>query len=320
MNDMQKAIQALSISLENKEADRKKLSGKLLDELILELSEKHQLKRADDQTLEKVKSTDGLLTVDASYHRMGGAAPHFVEIYKAVGLSTGNEAEKIEEVRIHTPVLEADDPNFAIDEKSSEAEKRLAEIELDVALELVEKKKGYALVMDGSLIRFAILVPEKWEALREKCKQREIPLLGVIEDIKTKHLGTAAVEKGLCTYTHYDREILMGKLAKGECLLLHKTLTGKSVQGLSTLFARLAAEPFVIGIDFDGEDEKKNLEITEILYAITPKRGRGIPYLLDWVDTQARFSEDQWIPYFKKYGNIELMQTYFVSQRNKRSR
>lgn len=321
MHEMQKAIHALSEALDERNSDRKKIEDKTLWTLIEHhVGERFVCDVPSDESMGRVREAGGLLTVDASYHRIGGAAPHFIEVYKGVGLSTNQKDDAIERIHVHTPVLEeTQEVEFTMhSERSREAEQRLAAIELEVAIALLEDTEGYALVMDGSLIRFAILCPVEWEKLRALCHEKKIPLLGVIEDIKTKHIGTAAKEQGLCDHVHYDREFLMGKLKKGEGVLLHQDLPGKSEQGFTTLFARLSSEPFVIGIDIDGADVTQLKELTAILYAITPKRGRGMPYILDWVDARAKFTEQQLMPYFKKYGNPELFHTYFVAQRDKR--
>jgi len=72
------------------------------------------------------------------------------------------------------------------DEKISN--KKLAAIEVEAALEGVQELNPYAVMMDGSLIRYKIVCSEKWERLKEECEKRNILLVGVIKDIKLPSL------------------------------------------------------------------------------------------------------------------------------------
>lgn len=279
----------------------------------------HSLKMADEALLASVKDAGGLLCVDGSYNRMGGAAPHYLEIYRGVGLCTTQADALVTRVDVTTPLTDAvQEVDFSFGERSKESEAKLAQIELHTAIALVQEHPGYGLVMDGSLIRYAILCPALWETLRTTCEKKDLPLVGVIEDIKTDGIGRELQRMGKASRIHFDRELLKGKLKKGEVIQVAETFPGKSERGLSTMFARFSNQPHVIGVDMAGYDPARLLEIARVLYAVTPAHGRGVPGLLDLVDEKARITDLQMRELLGAYVEPEVLETYFFSMRSKR--
>ncbi len=70
------------------------------------------------------------------------------------------------------------------EEESSIRREKLSTIEIEAALGAIEELKPYAIIMDGSLIRYDIDSYKKWLELRTKCEEKGIILVGVIKDIK----------------------------------------------------------------------------------------------------------------------------------------
>lgn len=320
--EMRNAIRAVSESMQSRAVDLSKVSRERLRAFVEErIGTLLALEKADDTMLRTVQTAGGLLAVDGSYNRMGGAAPHFIEIYKGFGFCTTNQNQPVTVTSVQTPLTSArQETDFSFGDRSKESEMNLAKVELETAMQLVKAKPGYALVMDGSLIRFAILCPELWEELRILCEEKKLPLVGIIEDIKTDGVGKELQQSGLCKFAHFDREILRGKLEIGEIIEVAETFPGKSERGLSAVLARFSAQPHVIGIDMAGFNPPVFREIARVLYAITPAHGRGIPGILDIVDEKARITDLQMKEMLGAYVAPAILETYFFSMRSKRSR
>lgn len=320
-HEMIDAIRMISSQVQDRTRDLKSLEEARLRNFIGEqIGSLHRLEKADAARLENVKKAGGLLCVDGSYNRLGGAAPHYLEIFRGVGICTTAMKESITKVEASTPItLQNPEADFSFGDRSKESEARLAQLEIEVAMELVDRFDGYALVLDGSLIRFDILCKERWEALKQKCEEKDLPIIGVIEDIKSDGIGRELERAGLCRYVHYDREILTGKLRLGEAIAVSETFPGKSERGLSSMFARFSSQPFSLGVDMAGYDPRRFLTIASVLYAITPQHGRGVPAILDIVDEKARISDIQMREMLAAHVEKEVLETYFISRRSKRA-
>ncbi len=320
MDPIREAVRDLSAQMKKRTEDLHRLSKREMEQFLDTIGRRILLQPADAALLEEVRRAGGLFAVDASFQRFGGAAPHYVELVQGLGVCSGDMENPVRKTAAHSPLVQtAPQQDFTFSEqRSKEAEARLAAIELEIAIELIRKKTGYALIMDGSLIRFDILCPGAWEELRKLCKQKELPVVGVIEDNKTDGIGRALHAAGHSRFVHYDREILSGRLRRGEVFIPGRDGSGKAERGLSTLFAKFSTEPRVIGIDMAGEDEETLVRLARILYAITPSHGRGIPYLLDVVDEKARLQSHRTLEILKHSIDPEVLEMYFIAGRDRR--
>lgn len=138
----------------------------------------------------KCSEKGGIVGVDGSKNRVGGAYPHYVEIFQGLAKSTLHKEKPIFKADFYTPLyLEGEREllkKFEEEENKEEAirDYKLSGIEVEVALEAVEKFSPYAIMMDGSLIRYDIECFDKWIELRKECEERGIILIGVIKDMK----------------------------------------------------------------------------------------------------------------------------------------
>lgn len=320
MDPLRKSVQDLSRRMQERTRELAQWNRSEWKEFLKSIGTLESVSPATAERLNHVQAAGGLLAVDASYQRFGGAAPHYLELYQGLGVSSCDMRNPLRKVSAHTPMLtDAPVADFSFsDGRSKETEARLAAVELETAAELVEQTGGYALIMDGSLIRFQILCPELWEALRSLCAQKNMPVIGVIEEVKTDGIGRVLETQGHARFSHYDKEILSGRLAKGEVFFPGREISGKAEQGISTLFARFSNEPHVIGIDMAGDAQDTLRAMAEILYAITPAHGRGIPYLLDIVDEKARLEDKRVYELMKRTLDPDVLEMYFVSARSRR--
>lgn len=263
----------------------------------------------------------GIVGVDGSVNRKGGASPHYVELFRALAKSTIEKLEAEVITEIYSPILEEDEDLIdGQEEISSRRDEILAKIEVEVAIRAAKELKPYLIMMDGSFIRYLINCKKDWEELRYICEKEKIILIGVIEDIKTKIIGDRLVELGYTKTTSYDRELLFGKLDMGEFILIDEKISEKASSGqLSSLFMRSALSPNIIGIDIIDTQRKDLREIANLVYGLTPENSRGIPIWLDIVDREVKISTRMMESYLETYLDRDIYERFFVETRSKRS-
>lgn len=229
-----------------------------------------------------------LMGVDGSYNSYGANYPHQVWVFR--GLAKGTNQKQCLSHDILTPLdiefrekiehLGKEKKLSSFDVASLLIKKKLAELELDVAIEGIEKIKPDIVFMDGSLIRYKIEHEQKWEKLKQLALGGKTVLVGIIEEIGTKNLGK------YFDSPMYDREILFGLLEKGEKL----TLNNQIREGFVTTYLRPGDDPQPIAIDTLKEQEVSLEKAISLATELTPEKGRGIPIWIDIVDHEVRIT------------------------------
>lgn len=269
----------------------------------------HALNPLSEEELQKVGSVAG---VDGSVIRQGGAYPHYVEFYQGLALSMQKKERRIR--RIYTPLLAGDDAVSA--EKLHD--RTLAEVELEAAMALVEEEDVAVLIMDGGLLRYAINSPAKWEELRGLCLAENTLLVGAIKDIKTRDIARR-MGRG---HDFYDREYLAGKLDVGELLILaedeDEEEKGKTAAGLVGAFYRPTRHWEVVGMDVLLEQKDALSFLARLLFTLTPKNGRGVPFWIDIVDREVKVKQKEVRLILEEAMDREMMERFFVSERDRR--
>ena len=285
------------------EGKRSQLTG--LD--LTEVGKEIELRRL---TKEELASFGEVVGVDGSVNRKGGEHPHYVELYR--GLALGTQGNQTVREDIYTPLLDdalaskrAEDILTAADSRK----RRLAEIELEVAIAHIETQHPTLLMMDGGLLRFKIFDPEQWTRLRELCLERDILLIGVIKDIKTSIFG----EEGV-----YDREVLYGRLGYAKAILVDDEKNDKSEVGLSSAFLRTSKGISVVGLDMLKEQGEEKERICNLLFSLTPEHGRSVPLWLDIVDREAKIGNEELEGLLQENLDRDIYRRYFVSERDLR--
>ena len=270
----------------------------------------HKLNPLSEAELKKVGSVAG---VDGSVIRQGGAYPHYVEFYQGLALSMEKKERRIR--RIYTPLLAGDDAVSA--EKLHD--RYLAEVELEAAMALVEDENVAVLIMDGGLLRYAINSPSKWEELRALCLAENTLLVGAIKDIKTRDIARR-MDRG---HDFYDREYLAGKLDVGDLLILaedegDEEEKGKTAAGLVGAFYRPTRHWEVVGMDVLAEQKNHLTYLARLLFTLTPKNGRGVPFWIDIVDKEVKVKQKEVRLILEEAMDREMMERFFVSERDRR--
>lgn len=232
---------------------------------------------------------ENLLGVDGSYNSYGANYPHQLWMFRGLAKATrGGQAiqsdiltpldqqfrKKVELFSKARNISPYDGVGFFVKEK-------LAEMELDVAIQGAIDLKPSVIFMDGSLVRYKIESEKKWEKLKKIILDEGILLAGVIEEIGTKNL-TNYLNLGEV----YDREIMFGVLDIGEQFILKEQVK----EGFITAFVRPGEDPQPIAIDCLLEQRGYMDKLISLAASLTPRKGRGIPLWLDIVDSEVRIT------------------------------
>lgn len=283
------------------------------------------ISKMDKDQLKSYSKKGGIVAVDGSKNRMGGAYPHFVEVYQGLAKSTLYKDEPLFKADIYTPLYsEEEEENILEEEKENIIEekrnKKLSTIEVEVALEGIKKFNPYVLMMDGSLIRYYIYSYDKWMELRQECENRGTILIGVIKDIKTCIIGDMLREMdSSMKECFYDRELLFGLLSYGEAILINDDATKKSPLGYSSIFMRSSQAPTVIGMDIIDSQKQHIEDMAKLVFTLTPENSRGVPLWLDIVDKEVKISDEIIKGLMEKFMDRDIYERFFISERDKRT-
>lgn len=278
------------------------------------------------EELKKYIELGGILGVDGSKNRIGGAPPHFIEIYQGLAKSSIHKDEPVYKTDFYTPLYIGEDEvgnilEDDLEKKEIISSRKLSAIEVEAALEGVRRFSPHAVIMDGSLIRYNIECSDKWSELRRECEDRNIILVGVIKDIKTSIIGDALKEDkrlGVKECFH-DRELLYGLLKYGEIVLIDPDANKKEREGFASLFMRSSDAPSVIGMDILDSQRAYLEEMARLVLTLTPKDSRGVPLWLDIIDSEVKIPDKLIRELLESYLDRELLEMLFISERDKRT-
>ncbi len=270
----------------------------------------------------------GIVGVDGSNNKVGGTEPHYIEFYQGLAKSTKIKELSVIETDYYTP-MEMDFKTILEEDEDEEVpstkirRKKLAEVEIEVALRSIDELKPMIIMMDGSLLRYKIESKEKWELLKNRCTDEGIILIGIVEDIKTKVIGDFMKTDNIVDKISdfYDREILYGLLDYGEVVFIPNDgeISKKYREGISSAFIKSSTEPTVIAIDI-MENQIDSLEdMIGLVLSLTPKNSRGIPLWLDIVDSEVRIEDKMINGLLESNMDKKLIETFFKAERDKRT-
>lgn len=284
-----------------------------------EIGEIKLLEKLSEEDLKTYQSKGGILGIDGSVNKLGGSYPHFIEAYQALGKSTVYKDDPIILADIFSPLSpEGGENPLENDEKiiTEERNIRLSTLEVEAAIQSVKVLKPYAILMDGGLIRYNIYAYDKWMKLRKLCEEKNIILVGVIEDIKTNIIGSRLLEEG---ESFYDRELLFGKLDYREAIFIKDQVNKKDPEGYSSIFLRSSLAPSLIGMDIIDSQKEYMEEMAKLVLSLTPENSRGVPLWLDIVDKEVKISDEIMKALVERYLDRDIYERFFKSQRDKRN-
>lgn len=269
------------------------------------------LKKLDTKELISIGKVVG---VDGSVNRVGGAFPHYIDIFQALAKSTMGEDIFLNDV--YTPFIDNKDYSDDVEEDRRKRDRRLAIIEMEVALKAIDELSPNVILMDGGLIRYKISNGSMYNNLVDTCIKNDVILVGVIKDIKTKIISEA-----LGDGFYYDREILYGKFKQGQMLIVNDELNKKysETDGLVSCFLRGSVSPNVIGIDLPSENSKYLSMVANLVYSLIPTHSRGVPLWLDIVDSEVKIKDSLMNAMLEEYLDRHIYERFFVSERDRRT-
>jgi len=323
-NELKEKISNLNNLIQDKYKEVLSLDKNILREFIKEhVGSIKSMKKLENNHLALYEGKGGIVGVDGSTNRKGGAYPHFVDVFQGLAKSTIMKDEPIFKADIYTPLFSDMEKNILEEDEKIIADKRnrlLAGIEVEVALESAKKLKPYAILMDGSLIRYNIDAYDLWLELREECERQGILLVGVIKDIKTSIIGDKLGEiYPKMNINAYDRELLFGQLEYGEMIIIDDEANKKKEAGYSSVFMRSSLAPTVIGMDIIDSQKDYLEEMGRLVFTLTPENSRGVPLWLDIVDKEVKISDAMINGLMERYMDRDLYERFFISERAKRN-
>lgn len=261
-----------------------------------------------------------LVAVDGSVNSLGISYPHILLLFQAYAkCSTGGGCLQSD---ILTPLLPKHLQRLGKDNSDNQqlagAQKRiLAAMELQVAMEAIKEYKPWLVLFDGGFMRFTRHAPKQWEEYRRLALAAGVLSVGVIEEAESHGLSRVLGLTGEGQVPVYDRELLFGVLAPGECFVTYPEREVKSE--FCTVFARLSRQPQATAYDFLPEQASSREEVMRFLFTITPSGSRGIPVFIDIVDAEVRVSKREMELLVSAYLDAGLRERFFIPNRQRRS-
>ncbi len=299
------------------EGKLRKIDKKSIANIIYtEIGKRKKLEKLNSVEIERISTDKGIVGVDGSINNYGGIYPHYVSIIQALAKSTKGVDDGILLQDIYVPMFEEHEAEI---EDEGRRRSRMSSLELKAAEEAMDSMDANLFLMDGSLIHYSIDCPEEWKNFKQKALDNDKIIIGITEEVKTRDIVNAV--KSLLDINDdmlYDREILFGMLQEGELLEFMYTETKKSESGIRTCYARLSEDPQVIGFDFLQEQYEEGLSYSNLIYSITPPKGRGIPLWLDIVDKEVKVTDEMVKAYVESCIDRDIIETYLNPKRNKR--
>ncbi len=273
------------------------------------------LTKWDHQELRDWMHEKTLVGVDGSVNSISGNQVRTLSIFQALAKGLKEHEEKWA-ADVHTPLLEQRE-HRKDGQAAREARERgtiLSELELKVAQEAVLEWSPKLVMMDGSLIHFLIDHLEAWSRLVQLVEQRHVLMVGVAEEIQSYRL----VNEYFPEYPFWsDRELFYGVLEEGEMFEWEDWSVAGS--GLWKMVIRTSKHPLPIGLDGLESQKEERFQIADLVYTLTPERGRGIPYWLDIVDSQVRVTNPLIQTMVEQYIDPEIRHRILQLKRDERT-
>lgn len=252
-----------------------------------EIGRFRQCRRLESGQLRAIAQRGSVAGVDGSTNSGGGKYPYTITVQRALAKGCDPNCPEVSVADAFSPLLI--DPPVAEEDYRRQVKQNLAALEAKAALCYIREHTPSVMLIDGSLVRLKIEAQGLWEELKDLALSRETVLVGVVEGISTGVIGDA-LRQDLppSLFQAADWELLTGLLNLGEVL---EVRPGLFKEGFRTCFARFTPDPKPIGIDLLEEQQTKLSELQDMLYTLTPQRGRGIPLWLDIIDEKVRITD-----------------------------
>lgn len=311
--DLMDEVSYLNKRLKNRK-NISKLSRENIRNLITsEISNINVYKKFSVDKLKEIKENRCICVVDGSVNRIGANYPNYVEFFQSMALLSSDQ-EPLVKADILCPLVD----EFSERDQFQISKQTLCATELEVAIEAVKNHGIKILMMDGTLMRYALEAEDLYEDLVELCDMKGVFLVGVVEEISTKIIMNTFHENGKNVGMLFDREALFNVLDMNEGFVVENHKSRKDEYNIEQAFIRTSKDPCVIAIDIPSQNMNDFDEIISFVLTMSDENTRGVPFLLDMVDKKTRIDNKQAEILAKKYLDTEMYQSIFRSQRSKR--
>ncbi|MDI6601609.1 MAG: DNA double-strand break repair nuclease NurA [Thermoanaerobacteraceae bacterium] len=257
-----------------------------------------------------------ILVVDGSFNSYGSSFPYIINFFRSLALfSSGNERIFLNDIYMPLLDMESFQDEDGEDVMKDIRDRRMAEMEVEAAIEGIKRFGASLVVFDGGFLRYEDKAKDVFEDYRELCREAGAVSVGVIEEIGTFDMARK-LRDGLGYPVEDDRELLFGVLEPYEILEVRDEMQFK--RGLYTVFARPSMHPNPVAYDFFEEDKGRALEIVRFLISLTPAESRGIPLILDIVDSEAKIRSDEVEALVDSFLDKDIKEGLFRPQRDRR--
>ena len=263
--------------------------------------------------LKEIKQDGCICVVDGSVNRVGANYPNYVEFFQSMALLSSDK-EPLVKADILCPLVD----EFSERDQFQISKEKLCATELAVAIEAVSNHDVKILMMDGTLMRYALEAEVAYTNLVNLCKDKEVLLVGVVEEISTKIIMNTFNENNNNVGMLFDREALFNVLDMNEGFVVKEHKSRKVEYNIEQAFIRTSKDPCVIAIDIPSQKKDDFDEIISFVLTMSDENTRGVPFLLDLVDKKTRIDNKQAEILAKKYLDTEMYQSIFRSQWSKR--
>ncbi|MDU7298445.1 MAG: DNA double-strand break repair nuclease NurA, partial [Finegoldia magna] len=263
--------------------------------------------------LKEIKQDGCICVVDGSVNRIGANYPNYVEFFQSMALLSSDQ-EPLVKADILCPLVD----EFSERDQFQISKEKLCATELAVAIEAVKNHDIKILMMDGTLMRYCLEAEDLYNDLVELCDEKDVILVGVVEEINTKIIMNTFNENGVNVGMLFDREALFNVLDMNEGFVVNEHKSRKKEYDIEQAFIRTSKDPCVIAIDIPSQNMDDFDEIISFVLTLSDENTRGVPFLLDLVDKKTRIDNKQAEILAKKYLDTEMYQSIFRSQRSKR--
>ncbi|MDU5743125.1 MAG: DNA double-strand break repair nuclease NurA [Finegoldia magna] len=312
--DLMDEVSRLNERLKNRK-NVSKLSRKKVRDLIRnkKIGEIKVYERFSIDKLKEIKQDGCICVVDGSVNRVGANYPNYVEFYQSMALLSSDK-EPLVKADILCPLVD----EFSERDQFQISKEKLCATELAVAIEAVSNHDVKILMMDGTLMRYALEAEDLYNDLVELCDNKGVFLVGVVEEISTKIIMNTFNANRVDVGMLFDREALFNVLDMNEGFVVEKYKSRKEEYNIEQAFIRTSKDPCVIAIDIPSQNKDDFDEIISFVLTMSDENTRGVPFLLDLVDKKTRIDNKQAEILAKKYLDTEMYQSIFRSQRSKR--
>ncbi|HYF90637.1 MAG TPA: DNA double-strand break repair nuclease NurA [Symbiobacteriaceae bacterium] len=259
-----------------------------------------RLRRLAGPELNAVLGGGLLVGVDGSINTFGGQFPYYVDLLRALALPSSGEAVVVKALHCPIPPDDGADEDTALRNDNEIRQNKLAELEVQAAITAIDKFRPKVILMDGPLVRFDMRAKDSFFILCQNVIRDGIALLGCIENIESKVIGTVLSDEIPPGWRNrYDRDLLWDLLDYGEALAIRRPAKGWPRPGadpdravpICTWFMRASLDPTVVGLDMLAAQTDLAGRCVDYLFTLSPPDGRGIPIWLDLVDREVRLTD-----------------------------